>query len=230
MSAVPQGKPVPRRLPLGAFEGSNVDVPGIGRFVLQSVGTATDTTGMWAHFQREGAEEAERRYIPFSIRIDDDLRMTWEINRAHANMFDPMDAFTPEVLAAAREVVEGLDTRNPLKFMFQVTGAIDPEIRVHEKQVVDLKRLVHFLNELLSGRKKTTRPREDIEGDLRQREGQLARRLEVREDSRLGRLYAARAAISEWAKEYKDTKRNLREVVEEALAGGPAAAPTPGAR
>jgi len=230
MNAARPPKPAPRRLPLGAFEGSNVDVPGIGRFVLQSVGDANRTSGMWTYLHREGAEEAARFYIPFSIRIDGNLRMSWEVNRAHANLFDPAEAFSPEEIAAAREVVDGLDSRNPLKFMFQVTGAIDFEIRAHEKEVVDLRRLVDFLKEILSGSKKTTRTREDIEVDLRRREEQLAKRLDVPEDSRLGRLYAARAAISEWAKEYKSTKRNPRDVVDEALAGGPVAAPMSGVR
>jgi len=217
----------PRSLPHGGRNDVH-DVPGVGRFVMKYVGTGSHSEGTWVYLQREGAAEAERGYMPFSVRIHDEQGLQWIFNSSHLGLLSGPDlTFTPDEMRIAQELVEGIERRDEIRFKAQVHGAIYPETRRHEREIEDLQRRIAFSKRMLSGQVKTERSQESIEQDIARDERRLAQKLDLPEGSRLQRLFAVKETLSAWATEGREAGRPLREMIDEALSPETAAAPAP---
>jgi hypothetical protein len=121
-----------RQLPyVGEDPAKLIRVPGLGTFVVQSVGNCAGTTGLDAYFQAEGALECELGCVRHSLKFTDAGHPYWERQPGRwKEIF-----FAPKVEEELLRIVIDTPQRDPYGYMFHVLGALDKELRQHEYEV-----------------------------------------------------------------------------------------------
>jgi len=213
----------PRLLP-PSIAGTPLEVPGLGRFSVGFPMKGKATSTVWVHFQAEGAAEPVPGFLPFTLRVSSGYGLEWELDRAPFGRKVRLDRnFTPEVIAAARDIAGKLDEISPSVYVSHLGGALREEIRQHDVRADELRRMIVLREWELDGRLSTSMTKDEVRGVLEWLRGQFSEHMALREEPRLARLEAAYGAFCEAYDSRGWTVRSVREAVEVALMAEPAA-------
>lgn len=198
----PAGFPLPkRRLPRTSDHRSPHTLPGIGRAVVQSVGSCNHTTGADVFLHRCGHEEAAVGCLRFRALIDPDAGVIWRVTR-NGRVHGWRGEFSVEERAAMHRLVADMPTWSPTGYLFHVLGAVEIAQAHHERRLGDWMQTIKTLTQLLAD------PRGPIPVTM---EGPMspAQRVERIAQWRTDRARAEQAIVDHFV-EYADTLHMLR--------------------
>ena len=204
------------------------EVPGLGTFVLQGVGSTAYSTGLFVYFHREGEEEALRGHLDYKATVDEDFRLDWKRGIAlpsYRQTTAEEEGWTPDVIAAADPIVRNLANADAVVWMFQFCGAIGMEFDPWERRRRQDEFALRDYREMKDGKRRlrdNTTP-EGLDRLIAGYERDLRR-----SDEKMGRmagLKAVRTTISAWIDEGRNggERRPATEMMEEATAAALAA-------
>jgi len=219
-------------LPVPSSPNGTVHVPGTGTFVVEEL---FHGKGLNVFLQRDGYTAPEPGYLPFVLVVDDDFRVTWEVDAVRTRRLFGRDGFErscfddANLMKEAFDVVEAYGEANPIGFLFHLSRAVYDEIEEHEsyRRLIEGKRndaetrLRNYdLNREFG---KESLSLEELKRQLFTHQAQLGEYDSVPSDARISRLREAMEVIRDWqsrgASAYRDDSRETIQRVQEVLDG-----------
>jgi hypothetical protein len=151
-----------RQLP-DTYVRGDYQVPGIGRFVLQSTGSTIFTKTVLVFLHTEGEEESRPGCMRFHCNITDDYQIKWAFGEEWQRLYDrfgdrtppqytpsPSNVFSIEEQLAAHGLVERIPQDDPVGFLFHAADRLGMEIQDLHARLRDAKDGIWYLRPRMS--------------------------------------------------------------------------------
>lgn len=137
--------PAPRQKRKLPFGGKLFPVQGIGTFHFQGVGNTSYSCGYHVKLHLNGADESLRGYMAFLLHMREDGTFEW---RQRTTAYDQGE-FTHEHECAALSILNGFAHTDPVDYLFQVHGVIEPLMSIYRDDIGGKKNTIAHMDKLL---------------------------------------------------------------------------------